>query len=259
MQKLMDVQNLTMCSLEIAELVKSRHDNVKVTIERLAAKGIIQLPAMQDSENINNLGLLQKTKVYVFTGEQGKRDSIVVVAQLCPELTALLVDRWQELEKKVAISAPATQTLDAPETKIPPIQKENVMNDNLIQLARVVAEATASATMKVCIDVTGYNTTVPSLPAPQRTSASTSALTDDEYAPVSETAYATGFADSACRRLIKVAHIPVLSKGLRGLRVHIPTFLKVANDVMREATPPQGNRKRWSHPKIGSFTYRGQI
>lgn len=31
-------------------------------------------------------------------GEQGKRDSIVVVAQLCPEFTARLVDRWQELE-----------------------------------------------------------------------------------------------------------------------------------------------------------------
>lgn len=39
---------------------------------------------------------------YVFTGEQGKRDSIIVVAQLCPEFTARLVDRWQELEAQVA-------------------------------------------------------------------------------------------------------------------------------------------------------------
>jgi hypothetical protein len=37
-------------------------------------------------------------KHYRFTGEQGKRDSIVVVAQLSPEFTARLVDRWQELE-----------------------------------------------------------------------------------------------------------------------------------------------------------------
>lgn len=35
---------------------------------------------------------------YVFSGEQGKRDSIIVVAQLSPEFTARLVDRWQELE-----------------------------------------------------------------------------------------------------------------------------------------------------------------
>ena len=44
-------------------------------------------------------------KVYIFSGEQGKRDSIVVVAQLCPEFTARLVDRWQELESKQAMAA----------------------------------------------------------------------------------------------------------------------------------------------------------
>ena len=38
---------------------------------------------------------------YVFSGEQGKRDSIIVVAQLSPEFTARLVDRWQELEAQV--------------------------------------------------------------------------------------------------------------------------------------------------------------
>ncbi|WP_320153006.1 hypothetical protein [uncultured Tolumonas sp.] len=37
-----------------------------------------------------------------FSGEQGKRDSIIVVAQLCPEVTARLVDRWQELEAQVS-------------------------------------------------------------------------------------------------------------------------------------------------------------
>lgn len=31
-----------------------------------------------------------------------KRDSFVVVAQLCPEFTARIVDRWQELEAQVA-------------------------------------------------------------------------------------------------------------------------------------------------------------
>ena len=39
-------RNVTMSSREIAELVGSRHDNVRVTIERLAARGVIELPAM---------------------------------------------------------------------------------------------------------------------------------------------------------------------------------------------------------------------
>lgn len=95
----------TMSSLEIAELVGSRHDNVKVTIERLAKKGVIQLPAMQDFEKINNLGLPSKVSAYVFTGKQGKRDSLIVVAQLCPEFTARIVDRWQELEETVSTPA----------------------------------------------------------------------------------------------------------------------------------------------------------
>lgn len=51
------------------------------------------------------------TTVYVFEGEQGKRDSIIVVAQLSPEFTARLVDRWQELEAQV--SKPAFDTMAA--------------------------------------------------------------------------------------------------------------------------------------------------
>lgn len=35
-----------------------------------------------------------------FESEEGKRDSIIVVAQLSPEFTARLVDRWKELEEE---------------------------------------------------------------------------------------------------------------------------------------------------------------
>ncbi len=96
-------QAATMTSLEIAELVGSRHDNVRVTIQRLADKEVIALPAMQEKPTAG-----RPTQVFVFSGEQGKRDSIVVVAQLSPELTARLVDRWQELEAQV--SAPRVLT-----------------------------------------------------------------------------------------------------------------------------------------------------
>ena len=87
----------SMTSLEIAELVEKRHDNVKHTIESLVNANIISNPQIEDGIKSAN-GVIPK--VYVFTGEKGKRDSIIVVAQLCPEFTARLVDRWAELEGK---------------------------------------------------------------------------------------------------------------------------------------------------------------
>lgn len=89
---------LTMSSQEIADLVASRHDSVKRAIERLAERGVIQLPPLVGVKN--HLG--QTVEQYLFSGEKGKRDSIVVVAQLSPEFTAALVDRWQKLEEQAA-------------------------------------------------------------------------------------------------------------------------------------------------------------
>lgn len=102
--QLIQSQQLTMSSREIAELVGSRHDNVRVAIERLAARGVIELPAMQEIPTAT-----RPVSVYVFAGEKGKRDSIVVVAQLSPEFTARLVDRWQELEGKIANQKPVIE------------------------------------------------------------------------------------------------------------------------------------------------------
>lgn len=103
-------QNLTMSSREIAELVCSRHDDVKRCITRLASDhlnddgsvkraAVIQLPPMAGVKN--HLG--QTVSEY----RVPKRDSYIIVAQLCPEFTARLVDRWQELE--AGQSAPAFQ------------------------------------------------------------------------------------------------------------------------------------------------------
>lgn len=102
--------DITMTSLEISELTGSRHDSVKRTIERLAERGVIQSPPLVEIENKQSLGPRNKTMAYVFTGKQGKRDSLIVVAQLCPEFTARIVDRWQELEE--AVSTPAANLPD---------------------------------------------------------------------------------------------------------------------------------------------------
>ncbi|MCK4097549.1 DNA-binding protein, partial [Acinetobacter radioresistens] len=89
----------SMTSLEIAELVQSRHDKVKQSIERLAERKVIALPPMGVVvKEANNR--TYNIEVYIFSGEQGKLDSITVVAQLCPEFTAALVKRWYELENQ---------------------------------------------------------------------------------------------------------------------------------------------------------------
>ncbi|MCF7647314.1 Rha family transcriptional regulator [Bacillus subtilis] len=81
---------LTMSSLQIADVVKSRHDDVKRSIRRLAEKGVIQLPPLAEVRNHLN----QKVEVYNVI----ERDSYIVVAQLSPEFTAALVDEWQCLK-----------------------------------------------------------------------------------------------------------------------------------------------------------------
>lgn len=95
-----NVSRTTMSSREIADLVDSRHDKVKQSIERLSARTdangnpVIALPPV--GEYLDSLG--RKASEYLVC----KRDSFVVVAQLSPEFTAALVDRWQELEGQTA-------------------------------------------------------------------------------------------------------------------------------------------------------------
>ncbi|WP_072570096.1 phage antirepressor KilAC domain-containing protein [Enterobacter sp. SA187] len=100
MNELINVTSaLTMSSREIADLVDSRHSNVRVTIERLMAKSVIEgYTAMQYTHPQNG----QQYQYY----EVSKRDSYIIVAQLCPEFTARLVDRWQALEHAQQINVP---------------------------------------------------------------------------------------------------------------------------------------------------------
>ncbi len=88
-------QQQTMSSREIADLVEKRHDNVKRTITSLVNAGVISQPQIEDGK-ISANGIVEM--VY----EVGKRDSYIIVAQLSPEFTARLVDRWQELENVAA-------------------------------------------------------------------------------------------------------------------------------------------------------------
>lgn len=97
----------TMSSREIADLVESRHDSVKRSMETLRDKRVISFT--QSVETSHEGAGARPVDVYLV----GKRDSYVVVAQLSPEFTARLVDRWQELEQKAA--APAQTSLSVME------------------------------------------------------------------------------------------------------------------------------------------------
>ncbi|EIC3047313.1 hypothetical protein LAB19_001647 [Salmonella enterica subsp. enterica serovar Manhattan] len=87
---------------EIADFIGVRFGNLEVSMNRLAARGVIRLPATQNFEKINNLGHAVTVKDYVFSGEQGRLDSIVLIAQNVPEYTRKLVERWDYLEKENA-------------------------------------------------------------------------------------------------------------------------------------------------------------
>ena len=118
----------TMSSQEIANLVGSRHDDVKRSIARLAERGTIQLPPMAEVKN--HLG--QQVAVY----QINKRDSYVIVAQLSPEFTARLVDRWQELEEQTIKPAFDIASLNDPKVLLA------LLTDNVRQVVALEADNT---------------------------------------------------------------------------------------------------------------------
>lgn len=91
-------QVLTMSSREISSLLGKNHSDIKRSAERLFAKGVLTQPlAGSDFEHNGN-----RYQEYLFE----KRDCLVLVAQNSPEFTAIIVDRWQELESKQAPKIP---------------------------------------------------------------------------------------------------------------------------------------------------------
>lgn len=84
----------TMSSREIAELIEKQHNHIKVSAERLAERGVIGTPAAREFTHNGNT-----YTEYLLN----KRDSLILVAQNCPEFTARIVDRWQELEQQAAM------------------------------------------------------------------------------------------------------------------------------------------------------------
>lgn len=138
-------QGVTMSSREIAELVESRHDSVKRAIERLVDRSVITQPPMVDESYTDGSG----RTVVIATYQIGKRDSYVVVAQLSPEFTARLVDRWQELESRQHVTLPSyAETLRLYADQIEETQRVTAERDSAIATKALIGskrEATAMA------------------------------------------------------------------------------------------------------------------
>lgn len=110
-----------------------RHDNVKRTIGTLCKQGVIQYPQSEDAGRINGLGLVQKEVVYIFEGEQGKRDCITLVAQLSPLHTSCIVDRWIELESKASQPVLPSNYIEALEGLLASKRNEQVLEQQVNQ------------------------------------------------------------------------------------------------------------------------------
>ncbi|EIQ0794013.1 Rha family transcriptional regulator [Escherichia coli] len=208
----------SMTSVEIAELVGSQHSDVKRSIERLVAKNIIRKPPMAVSEKINNLGFKVQYEHYLFEGEQGKRDSIIVVAQLCPEFTARLVDRWRELEEQIRkpmseIEMVAAMALEAVRQQ----KRLDKMEEKVSHVAETV-EQIKRGTIR------------------------------DGYAGYRQLVAKTGMSDAKCRNLVNAYQIPTDTHEFM-----TPDGL-LSRRAMSEAEP---RGTRWYHPKMGLFQALG--
>ncbi len=95
---------LTMSSVEIAELTGKRHDNVMRKAKELAEKGIITSPQIEELFTVGN-GAKNSRTIY----RLNKTESLNLVANLSPEFTARIIDRWQALEaQQPAFEIPQT-------------------------------------------------------------------------------------------------------------------------------------------------------
>ena len=225
-------QKATMTSIEIAELVGSRHSDVKRSIERLVAKGVIQHTPLATVENNQSLSPNKYTKAYFFEGEQGKRDSIIVVAQLSPEFTARLVDRWRELEEQARQPLTEIEMIAAMAANAVQQQKRlHAVESKVSQVAETVEQIKKG-----------------NMP--------------EGYIGYRQLAAKCGLTEAKCRNLVNAYRIPtdthefLTPEGVLSRRtiVALSPFMNAFTLMMSEA---EHRGKRWYHPRMGQFQVIG--
>ncbi|MEI2630076.1 hypothetical protein [Erwinia aphidicola] len=173
-----------------------------------------------------------------------------------------IIKRWGELESGKVMPLVATQAPD------------------MISLARVVAEATASATLKAVMDCANphaslskgsHNSASEAKPLSSPLDGvfndihewfahnpdSQAAPVANELVPVHKVSWETGLSDASCRRLVTFANLPTgYIEGVRGICVKREAFISAFQVLLEDSSPPSGKRKRWQHPEFGGFELR---
>ncbi|EAS5032267.1 DNA-binding protein [Salmonella enterica] len=217
----------SMTSIEIADLVGKRHDNVKRTIETLILRHVITSPQIEEKPTAG-----RPTTYYLFEGEQGKRDSIIVVAQLCPEFTARLVDRWRELEEERM--RPKSQAELIAEMALLNLEQERRLNQVETRLSQVTETVEHIKHGTIPEGWVGF----PYLSAK------------------------TGLTKPKCQRLAEIFAVPIdtaivttadgMQRPARIVEEHV--FLQAFTEMMEHAEP---RKLRWYHPDMGYFQVLG--
>lgn len=237
-----------MGSREIAEVVKKDHGKVCRDIRVMLEK----LYNLSEAESTRNPDLAYLTNQGVNCLQYDTANPNAWEYQLDYEHSECLVTGYDAVRRMAMIKHWQKLKKEAEQPQLVMVQPAPAIqvNEGIVQIARVIAEATASATMKAMAEVI-------TLPSYQTETAAPAYARqpEGEYVPVSKAAWETGLSDSACRKLIGFFKVPVRSNGgLRGLLVNLPEMKKAAERLLRESTAPEGKRKRWSHPQFGNFT-----
>ena len=187
---------------------------------------------MATVENNQSLSPNKYTKAYFFEGEQGKRDSIIVVAQLSPEFTARLVDRWRELEEQVRQPLTEIEMIAAMAANAVQQQKRlHVVESKVSQVAETVEQIKKG-----------------NMP--------------EGYIGYRQLAAKCGLTEAKCRNLVNAYRIPtdthefLTPEGVLSRRtiVALSPFMNAFTLMMSEA---EHRGKRWYHPRMGQFQVIG--
>lgn len=96
----------TLTSLDLVDISGSRHDNVGRSIKRAFDSGKVSMPPLEKGP-VGKGGRV--VSYYVFRGEQGKRDSYLVIDKMTSSMAQALAARWREIEGRHADTALATR------------------------------------------------------------------------------------------------------------------------------------------------------
>lgn len=255
-----------MGSRNIADMTGKTHDHVKRDILAMLEQLKIYPPDLEDDD----------FKGFIINYKEYNGRTVIDEIWLNEDLSTTLVTGYDPKRRLAIINQWRVQKEELVQLQIAaqPAPQPTSTNENILSLARVVAEATASATMKALMEVTGIQAltgaqALPHIEEPSRVQESAQPEAEEpeihdypldpsyEFIPIVRIAWNTTFSDAACRRLIDFAGLPVRKlQGVRGLCVHMESFMDALKELIAESTPPTGKLKRWQHPEFGGFTLR---